>query len=362
MGKIHTHYDNLKVARLAPQEVIRAAYKALSQKYHPDKNPGDEKAARIMAILNSAYGTLSDPQRRREHDEWIAAEEWEIEWLESTQQEEGKSRDGRAKGHPQPHEQTWAQDVPPSKGKPRQGLQPVWRNWRWWLSLLVCLLLGWLGAWLVLDTSQPAPAALASAWSGLARDGAKPHALTVTPAAGAAPASLKGETLAIDSWAVGKPYAAEPQEAKTPEIRVLAVSQLNLKAIQPACDGAAKTESASLVAPNGEPWPVRSGYVDGFPIGNKGEELAVSIDNSNNAAPVFVKLYDTERRSNVRYLYIVANDKLLVEQLSAGKYEVRYQAVGPGQDNCGGTTRGGASAPAPAVGEDGAKNPVVSNI
>ena len=76
MGKIHTHYDNLKVARLAPQEVIRAAYKALSQKYHPDKNPGDEKAARIMAILNSAYGTLSDPQRRREHDEWIAAEEW----------------------------------------------------------------------------------------------------------------------------------------------------------------------------------------------------------------------------------------------------------------------------------------------
>ncbi len=154
-----------------------------------------------------------------------------------------------------------------------------------------------------------------------------------------------------------------PRQAQTPEIRVLAVSQLSLKAIQPACDGVAKAESASLVAPNGEPWPAHSGYVDGFPIGNKGDELAVSIDNSNNTAPVFVKLYDTERRSNVRYLYILANDKLLVEQLSAGKYEVRYQAVGPGQDNCGGTTRGGASAPAqPAVGEDGTKNPVVSSI
>ncbi|MGK5035618.1 J domain-containing protein [Janthinobacterium sp. LB3P118] len=358
MGKIHTHYDNLKVARLAPQEVIRAAYKALSQKYHPDKNPGDEKAARIMAILNSAYGTLSDPQRRREHDEWIAAEEWEIEWLESTHHEEGKSRDGRAKGHAQPQEHAWAQDVPPAKGKPRRGLQPVWRNWRWWLSLLVCVLLGWLGALLMLDTSQPMPSALASAWSGLARDGAKPHA----PTASAAPPSSKGEAVAIDSWAVGKPYAPEPQEAKTPEIRVLAVSQLSLKTIQPACDGVAKAESASLVAPNGEPWPVHSGYVDGFPIGNKGEELAVSIDNSNNTAPVFVKLYDTERRSNVRYLYILANDKLLVEQLSAGKYEVRYQAVAPGQDNCGGTTRSGASAPAPAVGEEGAKNPVVSSI
>ncbi|WP_219133924.1 J domain-containing protein [Janthinobacterium sp. UMAB-60] len=356
MGKIHTHYDNLKVARLAPQEVIRAAYKALSQKYHPDKNPGDEKAARIMAILNSAYGTLSDPQRRREHDEWIAAEEWEIEWLESTHQEDGKSRDGRAKGHAQSHEHAWAQDVPPSRGKPRRGLQPVWRNWRWWLSLLVCLLLGWLGALLMLDTSPPVPVALASAWSGLARDGAQPHA----PAAGAAPPSSKGEAVAVDSWAVGKPYAPEPQEAKTPEIRVLAVSQLSLKAIQPVCDGAGKAESAALVAPNGEPWPTHSGYVDGFLIGNKGEELAVSIDNSHNAAPVFVKLYDTERRSNVRYLYILANDKLLMEQLSAGKYEVRYQAVGPGQDNCGGATRGGASAP--AVGEDGAKNPVVSGI
>lgn len=171
MGKIHTHYDNLKVARLAPQEVIRAAYKALSQKYHPDKNPGDEKAARIMAILNSAYGTLSDPQRRKEHDEWIAAEEWEIEWLESTHHEEGKSRDGRAKGHAQSHEHAWAQDVPPPKGK----APPIWRNWRWWLSLLVCLLLGWLGALLMLDTSQPMPAALASAWSGLARDGARAH-------------------------------------------------------------------------------------------------------------------------------------------------------------------------------------------
>src|SRR4051812_11911125 len=89
MAKIHTHYDNLKVARLAPQEVIRAAYKALSQKYHPDKNPGDEKAARIMAIVNTAYTALNDPVRRREHDEWIAAEEWEVAWVESTRHEEG---------------------------------------------------------------------------------------------------------------------------------------------------------------------------------------------------------------------------------------------------------------------------------
>jgi curved DNA-binding protein CbpA len=69
--KVRTHYDNLKVARDAPPEVIRAAYKSLSQKYHPDRNPSDPKASRTMAIINAAYRVLSDPDRRRKHDDWI---------------------------------------------------------------------------------------------------------------------------------------------------------------------------------------------------------------------------------------------------------------------------------------------------
>lgn len=75
MARVHTHYDNLKVARNAPPEVIRAAYKSLSQKYHPDRNPNKPDAIRIIKIINSAYEVLSDPQKRREHDEWIAREE-----------------------------------------------------------------------------------------------------------------------------------------------------------------------------------------------------------------------------------------------------------------------------------------------
>lgn len=72
MRKVHSHYENLKVARNAPLEVIRAAYRTLSQKYHPDRNPGDAEAARIMTVINDAYETLSDPIKRRQHDEWIA--------------------------------------------------------------------------------------------------------------------------------------------------------------------------------------------------------------------------------------------------------------------------------------------------
>ena len=75
MTKLHTHYGNLKVARDAPDFVIRAAYKTLSQKYHPDKNPDDPRTAQIMAAINQSYGVLSDPVRRKEHDAWIAAME-----------------------------------------------------------------------------------------------------------------------------------------------------------------------------------------------------------------------------------------------------------------------------------------------
>ncbi|MBI3697768.1 MAG: J domain-containing protein [Acidobacteria bacterium] len=71
LQKVHTHYANLKVARDAPPEVIRAAYRSLSQKYHPDRNPGDPNAARVMAIINASYEVLSDPVKRREHDEWL---------------------------------------------------------------------------------------------------------------------------------------------------------------------------------------------------------------------------------------------------------------------------------------------------
>ncbi|WP_414691146.1 J domain-containing protein [Noviherbaspirillum sp.] len=71
MARVHTHYDNLKVARDAPPEVIRAAYKTLSQKHHPDRNGNSANAMRIIQIINVAYEVLSDPVKRREHDEWI---------------------------------------------------------------------------------------------------------------------------------------------------------------------------------------------------------------------------------------------------------------------------------------------------
>ncbi len=74
---IETHYDNLRVLRDAPVDVIKKSYRKLSQKYHPDRNAAPD-ALRIMKLINLAWDVLSDPQRRARHDRWIANEEMKL--------------------------------------------------------------------------------------------------------------------------------------------------------------------------------------------------------------------------------------------------------------------------------------------
>jgi len=64
------YYDVLQVSSAASPEVIRAAYRALMEKHHPDKNPESRRhiAEEIARLLNEAYAVLSDPQKRKEYD------------------------------------------------------------------------------------------------------------------------------------------------------------------------------------------------------------------------------------------------------------------------------------------------------
>jgi hypothetical protein len=63
------YYRILGVLDDAEDIVIRATYKVLAQKYHPDRWQGDAgEATRRMAEINTAYAVLSDAEKRAAYD------------------------------------------------------------------------------------------------------------------------------------------------------------------------------------------------------------------------------------------------------------------------------------------------------
>ena len=64
MNRRPDYYQILQVSPTASPQTIRAAYRRLAKKHHPDRG-GD---AQLMALINEAYRTLSSPSRRLEYD------------------------------------------------------------------------------------------------------------------------------------------------------------------------------------------------------------------------------------------------------------------------------------------------------
>ncbi len=64
------YYDVLGVKKDATQEEIKKAYRKQALKYHPDKNPGDQKASEAFKQISEAYEVISDENKRRIYDQY----------------------------------------------------------------------------------------------------------------------------------------------------------------------------------------------------------------------------------------------------------------------------------------------------
>lgn len=283
MTKLHTHYDNLKVTRNAPPEVIRAAYKTLSQKYHPDKHPGNADAERVMALINASYQVLSDPAQRAQHDRWIDQQEGAAH---ARAQGFSASRAAPPPAAPVYSSQTRAHYqaspvTPPPNSVSRTGGRWFAHVVRHWFIYGVAGFLMWI--WYDDQTVQP-PA------------GPKLYqAITLKP---------QPEPVALTP----KPLIATP---RTP---------------MPAAHVRPST------APNGQPWPLGPGYVEGYARQHSNGLSTVTVDNSRNDSDVFVKLVslDGAQAYPVRQFFIPAFGSFTLKNVTAGNYDVRYRDLDTG--------------------------------
>ncbi|MCH8051560.1 MAG: J domain-containing protein, partial [Chloroflexi bacterium] len=75
------YYGALGVKRSASQKEIKAAFRRLARKLHPDLNPGDAAAESRFKEINAAHDVLGDEEKRakydRHGDKWEQAEAFE---------------------------------------------------------------------------------------------------------------------------------------------------------------------------------------------------------------------------------------------------------------------------------------------
>jgi curved DNA-binding protein CbpA len=290
---MHTHYDNLKVMRDAPDEVIRAAYKTLTQKYHPDRNPGDANAAVIMTHINASYAVLSDPVKRRIHDMNILRIEREerLDREDKVQQ----ARSGTNTANPTSRAQqnnsnhlNWGDRARVSYHQARLGL----------LSFLRQLFARFAGLLIVIGILV-----------------------------GMSFFSSKQSTNDYPATPLPQHYIATPPAEPTANIAPLQQPEQSIKPID------RPTYIRPLLTPFGRPWPVASGYLSGAPAKRVVGLSEVTIDNSQNDSDVFVKLVyvGVDMAYPIRQFFIPGHSSFTVRHVQVGRYDIRYRDLSSGQ-------------------------------
>ncbi|RZT42205.1 DnaJ-like protein [Cupriavidus agavae] len=311
---MHTHYDNLKVSRDAPPEVIRAAYKSLSQKYHPDRHADGEEANRIMRLLNAAYDVLRDPGKRAEHDQWIVAQE-KLEADQKLRRAQAQRTAAAAQAHQQrqaaqrQQAQRAAPQPPPPPPEPEFRTRPARepraarprKPRRFWRE----------------TPPQEGPAAPLPKYGSLA----------LYAGIGALIVVLLGDW---SSDATAGRNTAAPEAAQS--LSALPSLASIAHAVTPAPARESKYVRPSLT-PRGLPWPAQSGYLPGYPVLNDSGLSTLTVDNSSSRSDVLLKLVAVDGNTPlpVRTSFVRSGATFTMDAISPGSYDLRYQSLDTGE-------------------------------
>lgn len=332
MNKLHTHYDTLMVSRYASPEVIRAAFRSLSQKYHPDKNNHPD-ADRIMQQFNESYKILSDPIERSKYDKLLTE-------YERSSSDKNKYEHARTSHDSDSKNKVVVINIPDSVSFNR--LKVYVSNF---LSQIKPLLIKAFKIIFYIAVLIFLISIFLSYIDGSSGYNAAEDLNDAQREVADAAQELQDAVEGSDEY----PYLSNTSDELSDAQREIdsAIEELNTYGYENSSDISTSSESRfndnnevkqilstdyKTHAPNGEPYPSSAGYVAGYPQLNNNGASILTIDNSQNTEAVFGKLYylDSLEPEAVRHFYIQGGGGLNIRNISAGNYDVRYKDLEEG--------------------------------
>jgi len=262
------HYQVLNLNPHASRELVRAAYRSLSLRHHPDRNANSPESQQCMAEVNAAYEVLYHPQKRAQYDLLLAAKQASSK-LDTTA--EAKTAQAKPK-HTRVKNSRLASNNTQKNTAQKSNQRRENTDTKTKASRYTTLKIGLLVSLCTLLSYQLNPRAA----------GTLPEYRSLLQ---------PGQTLSVKPNYQRKPHAG-----------------------------------------NGEPWPDASGYIPGYPQFNQQGQAQLAIQNTNPQRDIFAKLVHIygEERYPVRVFYMAKNSGFTLAQLSPGFYQLQIQDLDSG--------------------------------